>query len=61
MPREASCLNVAGDMSAREDFNEWKQVNDILILTNITTAAAGAAVDDPGSGRLASVGYRDTL
>jgi hypothetical protein len=38
-----------------------KGVNDILILTNITIAAAGAAVCDQCTSRLAFVVYRDSL
>jgi hypothetical protein len=41
--------------------NEWKEVNDILILTNITIAAAGAAVCDYCRSRLAIAGYRNRL
>ena len=41
--------------------NEWKEVNDILTLTNISIAAAGAAVPDKCSGHLAFVVYRDSL
>ena len=35
--------------------------NGALTLTNVTSATAGAAVDDPCSSRLAVAGYRDTL
>ena len=38
-----------------------EQVDHILILTNVTIAAAGAAVDDPCSSRLAFVAYRNSL
>ena len=38
-----------------------KQVNDILILTNIAIAAAGAAVCDHCSSRLAFVAYLNGL
>jgi hypothetical protein len=41
--------------------NEWKEVNDILILTNITLAAAGAGVCDYCRSRLAIAGYRNRL
>ena len=41
--------------------NERKEVNDILTLTNISIAAAGAAVSDKCSGHLAFVVYRNSL
>ena len=58
---EASWSNVAGDMSARENPMSGKKVNDILILTNITIAATGAAVCDHCTSRLAFVAYVNSL
>jgi hypothetical protein len=48
-------------MSARENSMSGKKVNDILILTNIAILAAGAAVGDHCTSRLAFVVYRNTL
>ena len=49
-------------MSARENpMSGWKEINHILILTNITIAAARAAIGDHCSSRLALVVYRNGL
>jgi hypothetical protein len=48
-------------MSARENPMSGEKVNDILILTNITIAAAGAAVCDRCMSRLAFVVYANSL
>ena len=44
-----------------EKINEWKEVNNILILTNIAITTAGAAVCDHCRSRLAIAAYRNCL
>lgn len=51
----------SGRHVCQRKFNLWKQDDGVLILTNIAIPAAGAAVLDHCSCRLASGTYRNSL